>query len=992
MKCRNHVVAVSLVACVWAVVTAAAQVPRQGAQNPKPPASGPTLATVGGLRVEGPELESAVQEAIQAYTARTHLEMDPQLEPLVRRQILENLIRQRLLSLEAARRGMTVTQAEADAELRKDPVFQSGGVFNEARYLSIKATNPVAYERSIAAIKQNLAAGRARQQMERDVRPDDVALRAQLERELTRATIEYLALRSAEIDGSYPEPREADVLAYYRSHAVDFRRPEQATVSIIPINRPAIPDSAGASDTGFRVWEQFMRARADSARAAIRAGSSFETIAGLYGGARRNVVVRRAKLPDFWRGDAKDVDAVFAAAPGAVLEPVRAASGWILVRVDAVLPPHAAPLREVTREIRSTLRTAAKTRDEDRDLREIYAAYSENLKGEAYRVRYAIADTGSFSPGEPTAQDLDRFYRSHMADYSSYDRASGQIVETPLARVREEIRGRWIHDRRLELARAAAERLRDAWSRGHRDPVLEKSMTAVREPGMVLAGSSVGEGPTAEALNEALTGRNGQAGAWVVPAPGGFLVCHIGETVASYVPTFEQARSLLIPRREQHVRPEVEAAARQLYLGDSSSFRAPRNILFSRMVVPPPNLFAVPLSRAEVERYFRGHINDYTVQELVRVRHILISPTGPGPQADAAARTRAEEITRRVKAGEDFVKLAAQYSDDPATKNDGGDVGVFRHGQMREAFERAAFAMRPGDITGPVKSEVGYHVLECLEYAPPVIHPIGQVYANVAHDCAIDKATRMATDRADSLYRTLKSVAQAREMAKRLGLDVIPNNHEVGTVGRYPAELRAYAQKLETLGPGQIYPGIQVYQGLGPVITWVDAVDPPRSLPWQEARALAIQRYEEQRKRSALIAKRAELDSMAAAGWSFDSLATLWGGFERLVDAAPGVVLTGLGGRVLLDSLVFGRSRPAVLTEGQWSSWVDFPGGLVKLRIASRVSADPDELQRRLEARRQVMVWHRLNDYFDKLKARYPVQILDSELRATKLPEPTEES
>jgi peptidyl-prolyl cis-trans isomerase D len=413
-------------------------------------------------------------------------------------------------------------------------------------------------------------------------------------------------------------------------------------------------------------------------------------------------------------------------------------------------------------------------------------------------------------------------------------------------------------------------------------------------------------------------------------------------------------------------------------------------VLFTRLVVEPPPLLDVELTRDEVERFYRAHINDYSVQELVRVRHILISPTGPGADADAAARRKAEDILKRARAGEDFVRLAAEFSDDPATRDGGGDVGVFRHGQMREGFERAAFAMRAGDITGPVRTEVGYHVMECLEYVPATIHPIAQVYANVAHDCALKKANRLAGQRADSIYKTLKSVADAKAVARRLHLEIMAADHRIGQYGLYDLDLRPYIKKLETLEPGQLYPGTQLYIGLGQVISWVDSIVPPRLPSWEEAKGQAVERYRRQVGERALLGKKAELDSMLAGGWSLDSLAMLWGGLEKSQEAPAGSELRGLGGRSVLDSLVFGRERPPVLEPGQVSDWIDFPGGYSKLRVAERLAPDPEDLARRVELRRQLVLWRKLNEYFDRLKARYPVEILDGELRATALPEPTE--
>ena len=79
-----------------------------------------------------------------------------------------------------------------------------------------------------------------------------------------------------------------------------------------------------------------------------------------------------------------------------------------------------------------------------------------------------------------------------------------------------------------------------------------------------------------------------------------------------------------------------------------------------------------------------------------------------------------------------------------------------------------------------------------------------------------------------------------------------------------------------------------------------------------------------------------------------------------------------------------------MLTTGKASDWIEFPGGLARLRVAKRLDPDPADMARRVDIRRQIVIWRNLNAYFDRLKARYPVEIHDVELRATALPEPTE--
>src|SRR5690606_10659998 len=140
----------------------------------------------------------------------------------------------------------------------------------------------------------------------------------------------------------------------------------------------------------------------------------------------------------------------------------------------------------------------------------------------------------------------------------------------------------------------------------------------------------------------------------------------------------------------------------------------------------------VPLTRAEVERYHREHIDRFSAPELVRASHILISPTDPTPAADAQARARADSLLERLGAGEDFEQMVARVTDDPATRDNGGDLGLFARGSMLPEVERAAFSMRPGDLSStPVKSAVGYHILKVREYVPRVARPLSQMYADV---------------------------------------------------------------------------------------------------------------------------------------------------------------------------------------------------------------------------------------------------------------------
>ena len=107
--------------------------------------------------------------------------------------------------------------------------------------------------------------------------------------------------------------------------------------------------------------------------------------------------------------------------------------------------------------------------------------------------------------------------------------------------------------------------------------------------------------------------------------------------------------------------------------------------------------------------------------EKITARHVLIQWMGCDHAPASVVRTRdqahavAEEVLRKAKAGADFARLALDYSDEPNASARGGSLGRFGHGQMVKAFEEAAFALAPGEISGIVESPFGYHVIQRTE-------------------------------------------------------------------------------------------------------------------------------------------------------------------------------------------------------------------------------------------------------------------------------------
>lgn len=115
-------------------------------------------------------------------------------------------------------------------------------------------------------------------------------------------------------------------------------------------------------------------------------------------------------------------------------------------------------------------------------------------------------------------------------------------------------------------------------------------------------------------------------------------------------------------------------------------------------------------------------VTDADYGEWIKARHILIRfPDSEKDQAkkEEIAKQKIDEIAAKLKAGEDFAKLADEYSEDPGNvkdgKKQGGDLGWFTKGRMVQEFEKAAFALEPGKVSEPVKTFYGYHLIKVEE-------------------------------------------------------------------------------------------------------------------------------------------------------------------------------------------------------------------------------------------------------------------------------------
>lgn len=183
------------------------------------------------------------------------------------------------------------------------------------------------------------------------------------------------------------------------------------------------------------------------------------------------------------------------------------------------------------------------------------------------------------------------------------------------------------------------------------------------------------------------------------------------------------------------------------------------------------------VTEEQVQAYFDLNKKDYGTPKRVSARHILFK-VEPGAEQDGgeAARKKALEVLADARAGKDFAELAKKYSDDPGSKTNGGDLGFFARDKMVKPFSDAAFAMKIGQVSDPVKTTFGWHIIkvEAIEEAkePNLAEAAEQIRSKLKKDAA----RSLAFDRSEDIYEASYEAGNIVDVAATHQLEV----HETG--------------------------------------------------------------------------------------------------------------------------------------------------------------------------------------------------------------------
>lgn len=355
-------------------------------------------------------------------------------------------------------------------------------------------------------------------------------------------------------------------------------------------------------------------------------------------------------------------------------------------------------------------------------------------------------------------------------------------------------------------------------------------------------------------------------------------------------------------------------------------------------------------ARADIsEPALREHYEEvksrYTTPGRRRARHILVAGD------DAAAEARAKQAYERAVAGEDFAALARELSDDTASKETGGDLGEAERADFVGPFADAVWAMQPGEIRGPVKTEFGWHVIRLESATPEVVRSFEEVRAELEPEfrrSQVEKAFGDAQEELDTLAfeaaGDLESVAagvgrpvQRIERFTRAGGGELGATPEVIEAVFSPEVIAGRELRVVEIAPGKV------------VALGVKAHEPARVRPLDEVRDQVVEAARLEAAAALAAARASEAVNALAGGAAWQATVAPWraeGGTEtpRVVrrddPSVPGEVLEAAfrapapagGGQ-------FGTATLANGDAALWTVTAAQPGKLDALEVDARRAA-----------------------------------------------------
>jgi len=224
----------------------------------------------------------------------------------------------------------------------------------------------------------------------------------------------------------------------------------------------------------------------------------------------------------------------------------------------------------------------------------------------------------------------------------------------------------------------------------------------------------------------------------------------------------------------KNVVPEA-TAIRKYYEDNQSEFELPERVRLDYIAIRKDDLLdQVVVDDSEIQTRYEQEIAGFSAEEQRRSSHILLEISDDVDQ-DAVLK-KAKDIKSRIDGGESFADLAKEYSDDIGSAQQGGDLGFVNQGSLGQALDDVLFAMETGEVSAPVLSEFGYHILKLDEVSSVAPPELAEAEARIREGIQGEKAEDLFVEMSAKLADLTYSAADLAGPASELGFDVITSN------------------------------------------------------------------------------------------------------------------------------------------------------------------------------------------------------------------------
>jgi peptidyl-prolyl cis-trans isomerase D len=362
-------------------------------------------------------------------------------------------------------------------------------------------------------------------------------------------------------------------------------------------------------------------------------------------------------------------------------------------------------------------------------------------------------------------------------------------------------------------------------------------------------------------------------------------------------------------------------------------------------------------SQQEIQQYFSAHQSEYSVPDQARARHILIK-VDPGADAktDAAAKAKAESILKQIQGGANFADLAKKNSDDPGSKDAGGELGFAQKGKMVPEFDKAIFTQKIGD-TQIVKTQYGYHIVQVEERQTAHEQPLSEVQSTIVATLSRQKTADAEDNFAKALTsEAIKNGLEKTAAAHHLEVVTTPLLSQQGVIAALPdsAHLLSKAFQAKQGDPPQSAPtgeGYAIFQ-----VTGVQAAHAPAFTDWKSH---VLDDYREEQLPGLLEQKTTELSAKAH---QMNDLAKAAKEVGATVKTSDLVTATGQ----VPDMGPIGQVAPQLfdMAVGNISGPINAERNGIVARIVDKQEPSADEIQKNFDQTREQMLDQARNETF----------------------------